>query len=238
MKKSGFTLAELLGVIIIIGVLALLILPTIDNSIEENKNKLYQTQLKNIEEAANNWAAHHMMELPENENESIVIHLSDLKNGGYIDQNISDPRNGELFSDDMMITIIRKNNKYVYEVGGGGENPVIVLEPSSTTKFEKSVTVRVNVTPYEDSKISKLVYKLDGGEEELVANNQIRLTTEGNHTLEVIATDNEGRVSTYTSGTYKIDKECLTGRTYEDFIDYLNTNLDTSIAQMDTVIGK
>ena len=38
--------------------------------------------------------------------------------------------------------------------------------------------------------------------------------------------------------TYKIDKECLTGRTYEDFIDYLNNNLDTSIAQMDTVIGK
>ena len=38
--------------------------------------------------------------------------------------------------------------------------------------------------------------------------------------------------------TYKIDKECLTGRTYEDFIDYLNNNLDTSIVQMDTVIGK
>ena len=38
--------------------------------------------------------------------------------------------------------------------------------------------------------------------------------------------------------TYKIDKECLTGRTYEDFIDYLNNNADTSIVQMDTVIGK
>jgi len=38
--------------------------------------------------------------------------------------------------------------------------------------------------------------------------------------------------------TYKIDKECLTGRNYEDFIDYLNNNLDTSIVQMDTVIGK
>ena len=38
--------------------------------------------------------------------------------------------------------------------------------------------------------------------------------------------------------TYKIDKECLIGRTYEDFIDYLNNNPDTSIVQMDTVIGK
>ena len=38
--------------------------------------------------------------------------------------------------------------------------------------------------------------------------------------------------------TYKIDKECLTNRTYEDFIEYLNINPDTSIVQMDTVIGK
>lgn len=38
--------------------------------------------------------------------------------------------------------------------------------------------------------------------------------------------------------TYKIDKECLTDRTYEDFIEYLNNNPDTSIVQMDTVIGK
>lgn len=38
--------------------------------------------------------------------------------------------------------------------------------------------------------------------------------------------------------TYKIDKECLIDRTYEDFIEYLNINPDTSIVQMDTVIGK
>lgn len=38
--------------------------------------------------------------------------------------------------------------------------------------------------------------------------------------------------------TYKIDKECFTNRKYEDFIEYLNINPDTSIVQMDTVIGK
>ena len=37
---------------------------------------------------------------------------------------------------------------------------------------------------------------------------------------------------------YKIDKGCLIGRTYEDFINYLNENPDTPIVQMDTVIGK
>ena len=36
---------------------------------------------------------------------------------------------------------------------------------------------------------------------------------------------------------YKIDKKCLIGRTYEDFINYIENNPDTSIVQMDTVEG-
>ena len=36
---------------------------------------------------------------------------------------------------------------------------------------------------------------------------------------------------------YKIDKKCLVGRTYEDFINYMENNSDTPIVQMDTVEG-
>ena len=36
---------------------------------------------------------------------------------------------------------------------------------------------------------------------------------------------------------YKIDKQCLVGRTYEDYLDYINQNPDTPIVQMDTVEG-
>lgn len=36
---------------------------------------------------------------------------------------------------------------------------------------------------------------------------------------------------------YKIDKKCLVGRTYEDFISYMENNSDTPIVQMDTVEG-
>ena len=50
-KKNGFTLAELLGVVIIIGVLALLLLPTIDKATQENKQGLYETQIKNIKQS-------------------------------------------------------------------------------------------------------------------------------------------------------------------------------------------
>ena len=36
---------------------------------------------------------------------------------------------------------------------------------------------------------------------------------------------------------YKVDKNCLVGRTYEDFLEYLKNNPDTPIVQMDTVEG-
>ena len=37
---------------------------------------------------------------------------------------------------------------------------------------------------------------------------------------------------------YKIDKNCLEGRTYEEFLNFMNENPDTPIVQMDSVIGK
>ena len=36
---------------------------------------------------------------------------------------------------------------------------------------------------------------------------------------------------------YKVDKNCLTGRTYEDFLEYMKNHPDTPIVQMDTVEG-
>ena len=37
---------------------------------------------------------------------------------------------------------------------------------------------------------------------------------------------------------YKIDKNCLENRTYEDFVKYIKQNPDTPIVEMDSVIGK
>lgn len=37
---------------------------------------------------------------------------------------------------------------------------------------------------------------------------------------------------------YKVDKKCLENRRYEDFLSYLDSNPDTSIVQMDSVIGR
>lgn len=37
---------------------------------------------------------------------------------------------------------------------------------------------------------------------------------------------------------YKVDKNCLEGRRYEDFLDYMEKHSDTPVVEMDTVEGK
>ena len=46
------------------------------------------------------------------------------------------------------------------------------------------------------------------------------------------------RQRTKKAKVYKIDKNCLENRTYEDFVKYIKQNPDTPIVEMDSVIGK
>ncbi len=114
MKKKGFTLAELLGVITILGLLALIVIPLVDKSMKEGKNDLYASQIKSIEAAARAWGTDHIDELPE-ANETKNITLSRIQQDGYIDSDIENPKTGGLFGD-LQIKITSHGTYYSYEV--------------------------------------------------------------------------------------------------------------------------
>ena len=48
MKKRGFTLVELLGVISVLGIIALLIIPSVEKTISNNKKKGLENQKNTI----------------------------------------------------------------------------------------------------------------------------------------------------------------------------------------------
>lgn len=123
MKNRGFTLIELLGVITILALLALLIMPVVTNIIKKGKDSMYEQTLNTIKLSVINWATdeENYSFLPTTGN-CIVMSLSDLKKGNYIDVDIKDPRNDELLSDTMLIKISRVNKVLSYDIDVSAED--------------------------------------------------------------------------------------------------------------------
>lgn len=174
MKKNGFTLLELIAVIVILAIIGLLTMPLITNLMNENKNKLYNNQIKNIEQAAKNWGATNMYLLPDEEDETLNITLAHLKATGFIDKDITNPDTDEKFFNDMKITITYENKGLVYRVldSTGTSNETIILEqPTISLLGKPTISVIgdyvdegvIAITPKGDA-IDTIDYKIDTGE--------------------------------------------------------------------------
>ena len=115
-NKKGFTLVELIAVIVIIGVLVLITLPTIERITKENNNKVYQQQLDNIILSLKSWASDNRFFLPEEENEILTMTLENLKSEGYIEYQTKNPLTGKCFDNNMLLIIKKTKKSYTYSI--------------------------------------------------------------------------------------------------------------------------
>lgn len=151
MKNRAFTLIELLGVIVILGVLSVLIVPVVNNIMLESRENLAKAQEKSILKAAKNWGHDHMFMLPDCEgasscSDTITITLGQVMNDGFLDnQLIKDVNKNKIYSEATEIVIGKKNNqntyklsenKYADEIQTPEGGPSIVFTGSSTITEE------------------------------------------------------------------------------------------------------
>ena len=74
MKKQGFTLVELLAVLTIVGLLALIIMPSVTKTLNNSREDAYKKQIHVLETAAESWSIDNINSLPAiDSSESLVI---------------------------------------------------------------------------------------------------------------------------------------------------------------------
>jgi len=117
-NKKGFTLVELLGAIVILALLSLIAIPAVTNVVKSNKQKLYDAQLEGIRSSAKAWSSDNINLLPENG--CIVVYLDQLKAAGFVENDIKNPKNGELLENNIYVEITANGNTYDYVVKDSG----------------------------------------------------------------------------------------------------------------------
>ena len=113
MNKKGFTLVELLGVIVLLSVLGIVAVSTIDKNIKEGRIKTCKTQEKNIIEGAKAYILDH--QTPTSTSRSEIITVQALKYDGYIKDNLINPVTDQEYGEDAKV-IVTYDTKYTYKV--------------------------------------------------------------------------------------------------------------------------
>ena len=132
MKKSGFTLVELIAVLVILGLISLIAIPTVNESLKKYRDSLYNDVIKNIEQSAKNWGADNIGRLPnstfdstpmiypnidtEQEFSTLQIRVRDLQEAGYIGEELKNPKANENFCNCAVVTIKKTTTGYTYEI--------------------------------------------------------------------------------------------------------------------------
>lgn len=90
--KKGFSLVELLAVLVILGLLGIISVPIVNSSVKKSKEKAREVQINEIIKAAKKYAVKNSYVLPEVENTSRFITFEELVHQKFLDSTqIVDP---------------------------------------------------------------------------------------------------------------------------------------------------
>lgn len=114
-KNRGFTLIEMMAVVVVLAILALIVTPIVSDIIDNNREKLYNDQVKAIISSAKLWGSEHPGRLPDIGGGEVEVTLLELKQGGYMKTELINPQDDEPFADGCKVVITNRNGNLHYE---------------------------------------------------------------------------------------------------------------------------
>lgn len=114
--KKGFTLVELLGVIVILGIIATITVPLVQRSIVESTETAYNDQIISFERAAKNYVGANVYIASDCDKQKCSVTLEELQKEGYLPSgNIKNPKNDQNFNLENEVSISFANGKFSYK---------------------------------------------------------------------------------------------------------------------------
>ena len=146
MNKKGFTLVELLAVIVILGLLIAIISPVVKNLLNDSKDSLSEQQKKLVVEATKKYMIENSELLPEGSNRAIV-YMSDLIDKGVIDNDkIIDPKSKGEINGCVVVSYNNEFNQYDYNYSENENDCLITVtfDPEGGSVDTTSKQVKFN----------------------------------------------------------------------------------------------
>ena len=127
--KKGFTLAEILAVIVIIGLLLILILPPVINRISGSSDEAKDAENEFIYSAADIYIREHPEKYPPGKSGKYCILIQELIDDGKLVEPVNDVVTGENLSDKSVLVTIYSTGTKEYEIKEGAECKDIAALP-------------------------------------------------------------------------------------------------------------
>ena len=114
--KKGFTLVELIGVVIILALIALLAFPPILNSIRKTKAEISDASKEILYNAASLYVSENLNDFPKTNGNIFCITLNTLSSKEYLPTKVYDSATGEEIPLDSKVEVKVENNNYTYSM--------------------------------------------------------------------------------------------------------------------------
>ena len=239
-KIKAFTLVELMAVIIILGVIALITFPIIDNSIKNSREKSLEQTIENIEEAAYNYSVEYELEKPDINNQKAIM-LNRIQSTGFLEKEIINPVTDEEM--EGCVWYYWDNNQYYFEY----DQECVLEEATITITYDESLITNgwakanmlVNIVSNGDS----IKYCIDNSEcepniEEKLPTYSVGVSKEGTNYICAVATNALGTTEKVCE-SIQLDKNPPTISGVTDLIVMRNdpVDLEKGVTYEDTLSG-
>ena len=194
-NNIGFTLIELLGVITLLGIITLIITPAVSDGLKKSKEKVYKTSKDNILFGLKNWASDNKNLLPEKNKDYFIITIGELKQEGFLDYELRNPKTQKCYSNSVELLITKNDKAYDYsfysDLYDGKETDcgTIAYEPFIYLKGKNPI----HIDQYEEDVEPGYTAKNESGVDitsSVVVTNNINNTEFGNYVVKYTITNN------------------------------------------------